>query len=130
MHHPHRSFHSCRNEMASKGREGGSIRDASPVCITQLTHHSGVGACLAAECKAAWSRHSWDHRAQRQPGHRQHVQHQPLASSHSSDYNKLSQLSPLHSRHVPVPVWLGQVSPNSKCCQKVAKNGYDLCKTL
>lgn len=50
MCHPHRSFHSGRNEMASKGKEGGgSLWDDSPVCITQLTHCSGVGGRLASE---------------------------------------------------------------------------------
>lgn len=68
VHHPHRSFHSHRNEMASKGREGGSIRDDSPLFVTQLTHYSSVGGCHASGGDVAWSRDSWDNCAQCQPG--------------------------------------------------------------
>lgn len=113
MCQPHRGFHSCRNEIASKGREGGSVRDDSPAGITELTYYGGVGGCLASMCRVAWSRDSWENCALCQPGGRQRVPHQAVACLHSSDYNKLSQHLALHSRHVPVPVWLGQLSPGS-----------------
>lgn len=103
--------------LQNRGKERGSVRDdvrdESPVCITQLTLCSTVEGCPASECNAAWSRDSWDHCAQCQPGGRQHMPHEAVACLHVSDYHKLSQHLPLPSRPVPVPMWLGQASPSS-----------------
>lgn len=101
---PAQEFSQHRNEMTSKGKEGGgSLWDDSPVCITQLTHCSGVGGHLASESNAAWSRHPALAvlSASQVTDNTSHLRQWLVCTALT---NKLSQHLALHSRHVPVPV--------------------------